>query len=336
MKNRLSILIPILFHISIANGQTYQKEFPDLKGTYLGQIPPDTIPDIYAPGIVSAGLYARDQILSAQIDSSGLKPDQFIKVERLDSKTIIVRMGYDAVTAISTQKGIVVIDAGISIGLTAKYRKIIVNEFQRNDIAYLINTHGHPDHTGGNSVFSDAVIIGHENCFNEILNQWKDPEKVKFSLNKIVNDYDKELQSLVPGTNEWENVFCQKTRYQYAYDDVLKNCLVTKPNLTFIDSLNIDMGDVKFNLIYFGKAHSESDIIAHIPTKKILMVGDLFSQYGRPGFNVDNEQYDERWIKVTGWIEDRWADIDIVISGHGQILSKEDLISFNGYVRRSK
>jgi hypothetical protein len=53
MKNRLSILIPFLFHIAMANGQIYQKEFPVLKGPYLGQKPPGKTPEVFAPGIVS-------------------------------------------------------------------------------------------------------------------------------------------------------------------------------------------------------------------------------------------------------------------------------------------
>jgi cyclase len=248
----------------------------------------------------------------------------------------LIRMGYDAVTALETQKGIVVIDAGISSGLTAKYRKIIEKEFHRNGIAYLIITHGHHDHTGGSSVLSGAKIIGQENCLYEISDQRKDPEKVKASMKKIVNDYDKELQSLAPGTNEWNGVFCQKTRYQYSYDDLLKNCPVNTPDITFKDSLNIDMGDAKFNLIYFGKAHSESDILVHIPEKRILMVGDLFSRYGRPGFNVTDKRYAERWIKSVEWIDHRWAEIDIVINGHGEILSKEDLLAFNNYINNEE
>jgi glyoxylase-like metal-dependent hydrolase (beta-lactamase superfamily II) len=272
--------------------------------------------------------------LSSQTDSSSQLSDSLVKVEKLNDKTILIRMGYDAVTAISTQKGIVVIDAGISGRLAVKYRKIIENEFPLNDIGYLINTHGHPDHTGGNSAFADAVIIGHENCINEISNQWKDPERVKSSLNKTVNDYDKELNRLVPGTNAWIDVFCQKIRYQSAYNDALKNVAVIKPNVTFNDCLNIDMGDIKFDLIYFGKAHSESDIIIHIPEMKILMVGDLFSQYGRPGFHADNGKIGERWIKVTVWIEKRWSDIGIVINGHGQIMSKEDLQSFISNIKK--
>lgn len=271
--------------------------------------------------------YVPDQV--QQIES-------FIKTEKLNNRTILIRMGYDAVTSISTQKGIVVIDAGISTGLTEKYRKIIENEFKKSDFAYLINTHGHIDHTGGNSVFAGAVIVGHENCIDEISEQWKDPEKVKTSLRKILNDYDRELDNLAPETNEWNSVFCQKARYQYAYNDVLNNRIVTKPDLTFSDSLNLDMGDEKINLFYFGRAHSESDIIVHIPSEKILMVGDLFSRYGRASIPVKNSQFAQDWIQAVDWIEDRWNDIEIIISGHGEILSKEDLLSFNNYIRRSR
>jgi glyoxylase-like metal-dependent hydrolase (beta-lactamase superfamily II) len=259
--------------------------------------------------------------------------DSLFKIERLNDKTIIISMGYDAVAAIATQKGIVVIDAGISTGLTSKYRKIIEKEFRRNDIAYLINTHGHPDHTGGNNIFAGAVIIGHENSLNEISDQRKDPEKLKTYLHKIIDDYDTELQSLVPGTDGWNDIFCQKIRYQYAYNDVLNNIPVTVPNLTFNDSLDIDMGDVTLNLIYFGKAHSGSDIIIHIPELKLLMVGDLFSKYGRPGIIDDNKKYSDKWVQAIDWIENRWAEIDLVIGGHGQILSKEDLLKFISYVK---
>jgi hypothetical protein len=60
MNNKSLILIPILFQISFAYCQTTTKEFPVLKGPYLGQTPPGTTPVVFAPGIVSTGLYTRD------------------------------------------------------------------------------------------------------------------------------------------------------------------------------------------------------------------------------------------------------------------------------------
>jgi glyoxylase-like metal-dependent hydrolase (beta-lactamase superfamily II) len=284
--------------------------------------------------VVVISVFACNPFISDQTDSVDRRLDSLIRFEKLNDKAILITLGSDAVTAIKTQKGIVVIDAGISTGLTSKYRKIIESAFQRNDFAYLINTHGHADHNGGNSVFAEAVIIGHENCLQEISDQWKDPEKVKSSLLKIVNEYDKALQTLEHGTDEWNDAFCQKARYQYAYNDVIKKRSITKPTLTFGDTLSISMSDATFNMIYFGKAHSKSDILVHIPELKLLMTGDLFFPGGRPSIDDAGKQDVERWKTVMQWIEPRRNDIDKVIGGHGQIMSKKDIEAFNKYVTK--
>jgi cyclase len=278
--------------------------------------------------------FACNPFLPAQTDGVSQQLDSLIRVEKLNDKAILITLGSDAVTAIKTQKGIVVIDAGISTGLTSKYRKIIENEFQRNDFAYLINTHGHPDHCGGNSIFDDAIIIGHENSAQKLSDQRKDPEKVKSYLLKIVDDYDKELQKLEPSTDEWTEAFCQKARYKYAYNDVLNNIPVAKPEVTFNDTLIVSMGDATLSMIYFGKAHTNSDIIVHIPELKLLMTGDLFFSGGRASIDDAGKQDVERWKTVMQWIEVRWNDIDKVIGGHGQIMSQKDLEAFNKYVNK--
>jgi len=61
--------------------------------------------------------------------------------------------------AIASEQGIVVVDTESSWSLTAEIREVIAREFARDDFAYLINTHGHADHGGGNQVFRDAVIV---------------------------------------------------------------------------------------------------------------------------------------------------------------------------------
>lgn len=274
------------------------------------------------------------QILCAQ-DSTSQLVDSFITVQRINEKTILIGLGADAVTAIATQKGIVVIDAGISGSLTVKYRQIIEHEFSRSDFAYLINTHGHHDHTGGNRVFTDARITGHENCLKEISGHQKDPEKVKAALLKVVSEYDQELQTLEPGTEEWNDVYSQKERYQYAYYDALNNDPIVTPDVLFSDTLNFNMGDVTFHLIYFGKAHSESDILIYIPELKILMVGDLFSPYGRPSIDDNERSETDRWLYVMDWVGERQANIEVIIGGHGQLMTTKDLNSFNNFVQKS-
>lgn len=270
----------------------------------------------------------------AQIDSISLEADKYIKINKLNDRVIVVKLGTDAITVIATQKGLVVIDAGISNSLTEKYRKTIEQEFQRNDFAWLINTHSHPDHSGGNQVFSDAVIVGHENCMREMSEYWKTPEKIKSGLLRIVDQYAESLDTMNASSDDREEIMCQKIRYESVYNDLSNGFKLTPPAFTFTDSLRIDMEDATLNLIYFGKAHSESDIIMHIPELKILMTGDLFSRYGR--LSIDNSQNTDpaRWLEVAKWIENRWANINLIIGGHGQLMSKEDLEAFNNNIRK--
>ncbi|MFC1732811.1 MBL fold metallo-hydrolase, partial [candidate division KSB1 bacterium] len=270
--------------------------------------------------------------ISCNSDSISKKVDELIQVEKLNDKAINVRLGYDAVTAIATQKGMVVIDAGISSSLTAKYKKAIEKEFKINDFKYVINTHAHPDHIGGNPAFTEAVIIGHENCLKVLSEKNKDPEKTKANLLKIAEKYNKELQTYELGTDDWNNAFCQKARYQYAYEDLLNDHKIPAWDITFSESLTIFLDDVTLDCIYFGKAHSESDIMIHIPELKLLMIGDLFLKNGKPSIGNVNKQDVERWKSVMQWIKARWEDMDIVVGGHGQIMSKEDLEAFNNYV----
>lgn len=254
--------------------------------------------------------------------------DKFIRINRINDRLLLVTMGADAVTAIATKKGLIVIDAGISKTLTSKYRKVIENEVGRSDFIYLINTHGHSDHCGGNSVFKDAVAIGYENCPLDARVRMKDPEKTKANLAKIVAEYDKQINNSEPGSADWEDAYCQKIRYQNAYNDFCDYPVATVWDSTFKDSMHLDEGDISLDMIYFGKAHSASDILIFVPELKLLMTGDLFFSYGRPSL-IAFDPVDGSGIKESlGWLTVRKKDIDTVIGGHGQIMTRIDLEAF--------
>jgi WD40-like Beta Propeller Repeat len=65
MNNKSLILIPILFQISFAYCQTTTKEFPVLKGPYLGQTPPGNMSQIFAPGFVSTQFGELNSVFTA-------------------------------------------------------------------------------------------------------------------------------------------------------------------------------------------------------------------------------------------------------------------------------
>jgi cyclase len=266
-----------------------------------------------------------DNIDSQEVDS-------LIKVQKINDRTIMVTFGYDAITAIKTDHGIVVIDAGISTALTAKYRKTIENEFHENDFSYIINSHWHHDHIGGNSIFPQAKVLGHENWQLEVSKRDSNHSKQLLSISKIVKDYESQLQKSVPNSAEWIDIFTQKVRYKSAYCDLKNNVSVKLPDITFRDSMKLELGNTTFEMIYFGKFHSISDILIYVPEIKIIFVGDLFSKYGRPSINDSSITDVERYMRAIRWIETRMHNIEKVIGSHSQILAIDDLKQFNNTI----
>ena len=264
--------------------------------------------------------------------ADSLRVDSLIRVLEINDRTVLVKFGYDAVTAIKTSEGIVVVDAGISTSLTSRYKRIIENKFGQENFIFVINSHSHHDHIRGNSIFGKAKIVGHENCRLDA----PDPDTNKDTLLRrsagIVNDYDRQLQQSEPNTLEWEDNFTQKMRYSGSYLDISRNIPLKLPDVTFPDSMNLKCGDTTFEMIHFGRFHSNSDILIYISEIKTLFVGDLFSKYGRPGRSNSLMEDPDKWFRAIQWIEKRTDNIETVIDGHGQVLSPDDLKLFTDFL----
>jgi glyoxylase-like metal-dependent hydrolase (beta-lactamase superfamily II) len=182
-----------------------------------------------------------------------------------------------AVSAIAAQKGIVVIDSTEIPKLDQAFRKIIQKEFGRKDFKYLINTHGHGDHTNGNGVYADCQIIAHESAAEMM----------------------KENFSNFPRLSEWKNQDMQRLKNEIASGklnaeqkaaaneqliiDALSGEFMKSspkpvlPTKTFSDKLVLDCGDAVFELYRAGGTHTRSDIFILVPQKGLLFTGDMMA-----------------------------------------------------------
>ncbi len=53
-------LILLLTGVVVSYSDGVKKDFPVLKGPYLGQKPPGETPELFAPGIITTGMFTRD------------------------------------------------------------------------------------------------------------------------------------------------------------------------------------------------------------------------------------------------------------------------------------
>jgi len=266
----------------------------------------------------------------SQKDPNHCLVDALIQTHRINENTLMLSFGAESISAIQTHRGIVVIDAGISTGLSGLFRKKIEREFKGSPFACVMNTHAHHDHCRGNSVFPEAEIVGQVNGIKAIDDQWKDPKHMQDFLKVTAKEYKSKLRDCVPHSKEWNDNFYQYTRYQQAFEDAKNLIPIRKPTRVFADDCVVDMGNITFELKYFGHCHSNSDILIHVPELKLLFTGDLMFEYGRPSVRDQTRSEKEIWRKSLAWTEERLGQIDTVIGGHGQLLSVDDLKAFMG------
>ena len=78
----------------------------------------------------------------------------------------------------------------------------------------------------------------------------------------------------------------------------------------------LDLGDIRIRMYFFGRAHSGSDILIHIPEEKLLLTGDLFLDgnwlplfAGQPKLDIP------RWIEVLHTVLDERDEVKQIIPG---------------------
>lgn len=158
--------------------------------------------------------------------------------------------------------------------------KNAIGNISPKPVRYIINTHGHNDHTNGNASFVadyQPTIIAHHNT----------------------------------------------TELMTAYNQTSKTPN-TLPHLTFEKSLNLT-GDEPMHLMYFANAHTNGDIIVHLPKSNIIHVGDILF-FGRfPFIDVKNGGTIDGMIQGLNGVLALADDNTKIIAGHGNVAAKAEV-----------
>jgi len=200
----------------------------------------------------------------------------------------ITDLGFSNCGFIVTDEGVVVVDT-LLIPAFAEEMVKEIRAVTDKPVKYVINTHWHTDHVGGNETFlPQAHIISHTFTRKIIVQRRKEQEEGKV---------DESLKSLGKFT-------------------------FVPPDITFDESLTLYLGGKEMELKFLGGGHTGGDIIVYLPKEKVLFSGDLLIKgSGMPDYRDDSniDALIESLKRIQAF------DIDKIICGHVGIAEKKEI-----------
>lgn len=170
--------------------------------------------------------------------------------------------------------------------------KASIQSLDSNPIKYLINTHIHGDHTGGNENFqkSGVTILAQENVRERM-----SKEQVNKALNRTTPARD----------------------------------AAALPVITFDDRIRLHLNGEDIEVFHFNLgSHTDGDAIIHFTKSNVFHTGDVFVRYGYPYIDYSSGGSVNGFIEVLDKLLAMLNDQSIVIPGHGELATKADVKKF--------
>lgn len=187
-----------------------------------------------------------------------------------------------AVVTFSGEDGLLMIDTGYE--RTANDLAEEVKTVSQMPLRYIINTHIHGDHTGGNVALGKGVdIIAHQNVKEFLGKERKQGERV------------------IPALPEF-----------------------AQPNITFTDRMNLDFNGQNLQLVHLPGGHTDGDIVIYFPKGNVLVVGDLLFANFFPFVDVSNGGNPYKFIENIDWLVQNFPQDAIVVGGHGPVYTMQE------------
>jgi cyclase len=234
---------------------------------------------------------------------------------------------------IVTNDGVVVVDTHSKPSAAhALYKEI--QGVTKQPIRKIINTHFHWDHWQGNQVYAaefpnleiitsertkenltrpDAGVGGMSFIERQLANVPKEIEKLKDDIQKATSPEQKA---------RLENNLQQAEAYLVELKD-LKPALPTR---TVANTMTFKEGGREIQLLLLGRGHTDGDVYIYLPQEKVVATGDALIDW----MPFLNDGYPEEWVQTLTALEK--YDFAHIIPGHGEVLPKEHLSFFKGYL----
>ncbi len=167
--------------------------------------------------------------------------------------------------------------------------KAALNGLGRGKPKFVLNTHWHFDHVGGNTTFGpEAVIIAHENVRRRL----SEPQ----------------------------------TLFGRTIEPLPKKGL---PEVTFDESLSLHFNGERIRAVHFPAAHTDGDVVIYFTDSNVVHMGDLMFNGQFPFVDLSHGGDVEGLTRSVKTILDGLAPAAKIIPGHGPLADKGDLTAYH-------
>ena len=187
-------------------------------------------------------------------------------------------------------------------------------------IKYLLNTHHHADHTGGNDAFKQfAVIIAHDNVRKRMLE----------SPQTILKEYPAYLEDAKKKGNAEDIQFLEDA---IAWAKKVKVEEIAAPVVTFASEIRIYVGDETIDVWHTPPAHTDGDSVIYFEKAKVLHMGDVFFNKVVPFIDVHAGGSAKGYLAAIDAVIARVPPDAKIIPGHGEATDVAGLKEFRQFI----
>jgi glyoxylase-like metal-dependent hydrolase (beta-lactamase superfamily II) len=196
-----------------------------------------------------------------------------------------------------------------------------IKKVSAKPIKYLLNTHHHGDHVGGNEYFLKfAVILAHDNVRKRMLASPQD----------ILETFPAELEKTREAGNADRAKYFEE---QIAWAKKVKVEEIPLPFLTFDSEFRIYLDGETIQVWHVPPSHTDGDSVVYFEKANVLHAGDLFFNKIIPFIDVKGGGSAKGYLTSLDKIMARVPPNVKIIPGHGEVTDLAGLKMFRQYIQ---
>jgi glyoxylase-like metal-dependent hydrolase (beta-lactamase superfamily II) len=179
--------------------------------------------------------------------------------------------------------------------LTEKIQAAIT-QVSDKPVKFVLNTHWHPDHTGGNENLgsSGAVIVAHDNV------------RKRLSVDSFIEMFNMQSSAMAP---------------------------VGLPVITFGDAVTFHLNGDEILVRHVMNAHTDGDAIVHFKHANVIHAGDTYFSGMYPFIDMAHGGSNDGYIKAIDQVLALADEKSVIIPGHGPISNKQELTAWRDMLK---